>query len=211
VAAALLLVGTGGLLMGLRGNQHPLAGPVGSHVLRPASVGDAATVPSKVAPAVAVRSAPVELRIPAIALTVSLSTLGLNPDGTVQVPTNFQQPGWYQLGPSPGQVGSAVILGHVDSYRGPAVFFQLRTLKAGDPVDVNLADGATAHFVVSSVAMYPKVQFPTQQVYGSHGDSELQLVTCGGVFDSHTGSYLSNIVAYSTLVSTSPATNPAAG
>lgn len=157
------------------------------------------------------RSAPTTLNIPAIGVSVSLSALGLNADGTVQVPTDFQQPGWYKLGPSPGQMGSAVILGHVDSYRGPAVFFQLRSLKAGDPVDVTLADGATAHFVVRTVAMYLKTQFPAQQVYGPHGDSELQLVTCGGAFDSHTGSYLSNIVVYSTLASTTPATTQTAG
>jgi hypothetical protein len=211
LAAALLLVGTGGLLMGLRGNQHPLAGPVGSHVPRPASVGDAATVPSKVAPAVTVRSAPVELRIPAIALTVSLSTLGLNPDGTVQVPTDIQQPGWFRLGPSPGQEGSAVILGHVDSYQGPAVFFNLRSLVAGDQVDITLVDGVTAQFKVTSVAMYLKQSFPDQQVYGSHGYSALQLVTCGGVFDDDTGHYLSNIVVYTSLVATTPATAAADG
>jgi hypothetical protein len=211
LAAALLLIGTGGLLMGLRGIPHPLAGPVGSHVPRPASVGDAATVPSKVAPAVTVRSAPVELRIPAVALTVSLSTLGLNPDGTVQVPTDIQQPGWFRLGPSPGQEGSAVILGHVDSYQGPAVFFNLRSLVAGDQVDVTLADGVTAQFKVTSVAMYLKQSFPDQQVYGSHGYSALQLVTCGGVFDSDTGHYLSNIVVYTSLVATTPATAAADG
>jgi sortase (surface protein transpeptidase) len=103
-------------------------------------------------------------------------------------------------------VGSAVILGHVDSYQGPAVFFNLRSLTAGDPVDVTLADGVVAHFVVTSVAMYPKDQFPAQQVYGSHGNSQLQLVTCGGTFDSQTGHYLSNIVAYSSFVTTTPAT-----
>jgi sortase (surface protein transpeptidase) len=209
-AGALLFVAVGCLAVGLTGNPRRLAGPA---AFRPAPPSTTATT-TPVAPVTPVtldRSAPTTLNIPAIGVSVSVSALGLNADGTVQVPTDFQQPGWYRLGPSPGQLGSAVILGHVDSYRGPAVFFQLRSLKAGDPVDVTLADGATAHFVVSAVAMYPKVQFPAQQVYGSHGDSELQLVTCGGVFDSHTGSYLSNIVAYSTLVSTTPATDPAAG
>jgi len=155
---------------------------------------------------VAPRPAPVALRIPAIGVDVSLSTLGLNADHTVQVPTDFQQAGWFGLGPSPGQTGSAVILGHVDSYTGPAVFFQIRTLRAGDQVNVSLADGAIAHFQVSAVAMYAKDQFPAQQVYAPHGGSALQLVTCGGTFDTHTRSYLSNIVAYTTLVATTPAT-----
>jgi len=153
---------------------------------------------------------PVFLRIPAIGVAVSLSTLGLNPDGTVQVPTDFQQPGWYRLGPSPGQVGSAVILGHVDSYQGPAVFFRLRSLRAGDPVEVSLADGVVVHFAVTTVAIYSKAQFPAQQVYASHGYSALQLVTCGGQFDRATGHYLSNIIAYTSLVATTPATAAAA-
>jgi LPXTG-site transpeptidase (sortase) family protein len=148
------------------------------------------------------RSIPVSLGIPAIDVTVSLSELGLNPDGTVQVPTDFAQPGWYRYGPTPGQYGSAVILGHVDSYRGPAVFFNLRSLHLGDRVNVRLSDGVLAEFAVSGVVMYSKDDFPSEKVYGSEGDSALQLVTCGGVFDSATGHYLSNIVVYTSLVGT---------
>jgi hypothetical protein len=203
VAATLLLIGTGCFVFGLAQHQHPLAGPVASHTAP--RVHRAAGVPSKVIPLVAVRSTPVELRIPAIALTVSLSTLGLNPNGTIQVPTDIQQPGWYRLGPSPGQEGSAVILGHVDSYQGPAVFFKLRSLVAGDMVDVTLADGVTAQFKVTSVAMYLKTSFPDQAVYASQGFSALQLVTCAGAFDIQTGHYLSNIVVYTSLVALTPA------
>jgi sortase (surface protein transpeptidase) len=154
---------------------------------------------------------PVHLAIPAIGIAVSLGSLGLNPDGTVQVPDNTVQPGWFRLGPTPGQIGSAVILGHVDSYLGVGVFFQLRTLAAGDQIDVGLADGVTAQFTVNSVAEYSKTDFPAQRVYGSHGSSALQLVTCGGVFDHQTGSYLSNIVVYSSLsaVLPAPASTPA--
>jgi hypothetical protein len=205
VAAALVLIGTGFLIVGLRGHQHPLAGP---ELPRSARVPGARTtiVPPKAAHLVIARSTPVELRIPAIAVSVSLSTLGLNLDGTVQVPTDPQQPGWYRLGPSPGQTGAAVILGHVDSYQGPAVFFELRSLVAGDRVDVTLADGAGAQFEVTSVAMYLKTNFPDREVYASKGYSALQLVTCGGAFDSHSGHYLSNIVVYTSLVATTPAT-----
>jgi sortase (surface protein transpeptidase) len=99
-----------------------------------------------------------------------------------------------------------VILGHVDSYQGPGIFFQLRTLAAGDQVDVDLADGTTAQFTVNSVAQYSKQQFPATRVYGSHGSSALQLVTCGGVFDHQTGSYLSNIVVYTSLTAVLPTT-----
>ena len=148
------------------------------------------------------------LRIPALGVSVAVGALGLNLDGTVQVPTTSQQTGWFRLGPTPGQLGSAVILGHVDSYQGPGVFFNLRTLAAGDQVDVQLADGTTAQFTVNTVGSYSKRQFPSQRVYGSHGSSALQLVTCGGAFDHQTGSYLSNIVVYSSLTAVIP---PAAG
>jgi len=126
----------------------------------------------------------VALRIPAIGVDVSLPTLGLNADHTVQVPTDFQQAGWFGLGPSPGQTGSAVILGHVDSYTGPAVFFQIRTPRAGNQVNVSLANGAVAHFRVSAMAMYAKDQFPARQVYAPHGGSARQLLTCGGTLNS---------------------------
>ncbi len=201
LASVLLLVGTGCLLAGLHQHQHPLALPAAPR---------RATTPLAVPPTTSkrppiARSAPVKLRIPAIGLVVSVSALGLNPNGTAQVPTDIQEPGWFHLGPSPGQVGSAVILGHVDSYQGPAVFFRLRYLRAGDHVEVTLADGVITRFVVTSVVMYSKAHFPDQQVYGSHGYSALQLVTCGGSFDSQTGHYLSNVVVYSSLISTTPA------
>jgi hypothetical protein len=197
LAATLVLVGSGSVAAGLRQHEHPLAGPA-------TSSGSTATAPSGppasgTSPGVA-RSRPVRLRIPAIGLSVSLSELGLNHDGTVEVPTDIQQPGWFDLGPTPGQEGSAVILGHVDSHQGPAVFFRLRAMKRGERVDVRLADGVTARFVVRSVVMYSKAHFPGRLVYASHGYSGLQLVTCGGTFDSQTGHYLSNIVVFTALV-----------
>jgi hypothetical protein len=212
-------VGTGSLFLGLKGHEQPLPGPVsapkkslveprpGRHAVTTTT---STTQPPAVLQEFALRSTPVQLRVPAIGLNVSLSTLGLNANGTVQVPTNVQQPGWYRGGPSPGQDGSAVILGHVDSYQGPAVFFKLRSLESGDLVDVSLADGASAEFKVAYVAMYPKTGFPDQQVYAGHGSSTLQLVTCGGAFDTQTGHYLSNVVVYTSLVAlTPPLTAPA--
>jgi sortase (surface protein transpeptidase) len=139
------------------------------------------------------------LRIPAIGLDVPVSEVGLNSDDTIQVPDSFTEPAWYRLGPSPGQAGSAVILGHVDSYRGPAVFFRLRALLPGDLVEVTLANGVIVQFVVRSVAEYLKADFPDRLVYGSHGYSGLQLVTCGGVFNTATRHYLSNVVVYTSL------------
>jgi hypothetical protein len=193
--AAIILLVAAAVIFGLvlSGNQRSLPGP-----LHPGGKAEAVSGVHPIA-----RALPVSLIIPAIGLTVPLSQLGLNPNGTVQVPTNFAEPGWYRLGPSPGQIGSAVILGHVDNYLGPAVFFRLRTLRPGDQVKVALSDGVIAHFVVRQVAMYPKARFPTKLVYGSPGYSALQLVTCGGVFDPQTRSYLSNVVVYTSLASTS--------
>jgi sortase (surface protein transpeptidase) len=208
VSSVLLLVSAVCLTVGLRSHQVVLAGPVSPQITLPSPVAVSAPAHSSKARPKAMlavaRSTPVALDIPAIGVNVPLSGLGLNPNGTVQVPTNFQEPGWYELGPSPGQLGSAVILGHVDSYLGPAVFFELRTLRAGDQVNVKLADGLVLHFRVLQVAMYLKVQFPSLKVYGSHGFSALQLVTCGGAFDSQTGHYLSNIVVYTALTGLTP-------
>jgi hypothetical protein len=204
IAAALLLIGSGCLILGLQNHQHPLAGPAPSPRAPKSVKLKAIAAPTKTATLATLRSIPVDLTIPAISLSVSLSTLGLNSDGTVQVPTDIQQPGWYRLGPSPGEIGSAVILGHVDSYQGPAVFFELRSLVAGDMVYVTLADGVTAQFKVTSLATYLKTSFPDQEVYTSHGYSALQLVTCGGTFDTSTGHYLSNLVVYTSLAALIP-------
>lgn len=208
MVVVLLLVGAVCLGVGLQGHRHPLAAPLdASHAHRsgraPSGTSSTARAPTVPAPHVlaVARSTPISLSIPAIGLTVSLGVLGLNATGTVQVPTDVQQPGWYHLGPSPGQVGSAVILGHVDTYLGPAVFYRLRTLVPGDDVAVTLADGVVTDFDVASSAQYLKTQFPSEEVYGTHGDSQLQLVTCGGTFDAATGHYLSNVVVYTTLVS----------
>jgi sortase (surface protein transpeptidase) len=143
------------------------------------------------------------LTIPALSVATSLETLGLQADHQVMVPTTVHIAGWYIDGPAPGQMGSAVILGHVDSLRGPGIFFGLKTLKAGDVIRVALADGEVTRFVVTKVVEYPKATFPDQLVYGTHGTESLQLVTCGGAFDRATGHYLANIVVYSHLVGTS--------
>ncbi len=201
VTAVLLVVGLGFVVSGLRGSDHPLAPPAPSPAARQAVVA-VPPVPQKLATN---RSVPVTLRIPALGMVVPIGKLGLQPDGTVQVPSNTVQPGWFDLGPTPGQLGSAVILGHVDSYQGEGVFFQLRTLAAGDQVYVDLADGETAQFTVNSVAEYSKQAFPAQSVYAAHGSSALQLVTCGGVFDPQTGSYLSNVVVFTSLTAVTAA------
>jgi hypothetical protein len=149
---------------------------------------------------VQVMSRPVHLSIPAIGLSDDVSELGLNANGTVQVPTSWNVPGWYKLGPVPGERGSAVILGHVDSVNGPAAFYRLSSLRPGDEVTVQLSGGATVRFKVIGLRMYLKTKFPDQLVYGPRSYSALQLVTCGGAFDSTTHHYLSNLVVFTKLV-----------
>jgi sortase (surface protein transpeptidase) len=150
------------------------------------------------------RSAPVDLRIPAIGVQARLMPLGLTADGGLQVPTDFALAGWYRLGPTPGEAGPVVIAGHVDSYQGPAVFFRLSRLRPGDWVRVARQDGLVTVFRVYGVGQYSKTAFPTDRVYANTESPELRLITCGGAFDTHVRSYSDNIVVYARLVSTEP-------
>ena len=150
------------------------------------------------------RSLPVSVRIPAIGVDSKLLHLGLNSDGTVQVPslkTNSGVAAWYKYSATPGQIGSSVIEGHVDSTRGPAVFFRLGALRPGDTVDVTLTDGMTAIFRVTGVREYPKSRFPARAIYGATDFAALRLITCGGAFDYATGHYLSSTVVFASLTS----------
>ncbi|MFF0874570.1 class F sortase [Micromonospora aurantiaca (nom. illeg.)] len=156
------------------------------------------------APAPLPRSAPVTISIPRIGVQAPIMSLGTNPDGTVQVPPLDQamNAGWYSPGASPGEAGNAVIVGHVDSAQlGPAVFFNLGALVAGDTIVVARQDGSSATFTVREVASYPKTAFPAAQVYGPSDVPALRVVTCGGVFDKTAGSYLNNIVVYAPMTS----------
>jgi Sortase domain len=148
-------------------------------------------------------SAPVSLDVPAIGVHSSLLRLGLNPDGTVEVPPlDSPQAGWYENSPTPGEQGPAVILGHVDSARtGPGVFYDLRTMLPGDGITVGRADGTTVAFRVDQVVTYPKDMFPTATVYGDIDHAGLRLITCGGRFDQAARSYEDNIVVYASAVS----------
>lgn len=158
------------------------------------STDPASTDPASANPAAA---SPVSIDIPAINLHATLQTLGLDASGELQPPTNLTQAGWYTGSPVPGQAGPSVIAGHVDSYQGPAVFFNLKSLNPGDRITVGLSSGRSVTFQVMLVQRYPKDQFPTQDVYGPRPDPELRLITCGGGFAN--GHYLDNIVVYATL------------
>lgn len=138
---------------------------------------------------------PTRLKVKAIGLDTSLETLKLGANGELTPPKSFPKAGWYADGTLPGDTGPAVIAGHVDSKSGPAVFYKLRELTAGDRIEV-VRGGQTVQFTVTSTAWYPKTKFPTDQVYGPTPDRQLRLITCGGVFDRSLRSYKDNLVVY---------------
>jgi len=197
LSAGLLAVGVGtaGLIVAhasapsarVAARPSPLAIPSGRTVL-PVSLSAIAPAPK-----------PVWLTIPAIGVKAPIVTLGLNPNGTLQVPSSTTVVGWYTNSPRPGATGSAVIAGHVDSRSGPGVFFWLRTMRPGERIYVRRADGTLAVFTVTAVRTYAKARFPTATVYGPVPEAELRLITCGGTFDYARGSYLSNVVVYARL------------
>ena len=134
--------------------------------------------------------------IPAIGVDSGLAPLGVDGAGALVPPSDFAQAGWFSAGTLPGEVGPAVIAGHVDSHAGPAVFFRLEDLTDGDPVQVLRSDGRTVSFRVTRVAQYPKDRFATTEVYGPTAGPELRLITCGGTFDRSRRSYEDNVVVY---------------
>jgi len=142
---------------------------------------------------------PVRVEIPRIGVASSLDRLGRAPDGTIQEPSRWAVAGWYAPGTRPGDPGSAVILGHVDSKRGPAVFFRLRELRQGDTVTIRRVDGSSVRFVVQRTEQYPKDRFPTDAVYYPTLTPALRLVTCGGEFDATVGRYRSNLIVFATM------------
>ena len=146
--------------------------------------------------------APVRLEIARIEVSTGLQRLGKDGHGAVEVPTGPHQwdtAGWYAAGTRPGDPGSAVILGHVDSKRGPAVFYRLRELRRGDLVEVVRADGSRVRFAVQRTEEYPKARFPTADVYYPTLTPALRLVTCGGAFDRDLGHYVDNVIVFATL------------
>jgi sortase (surface protein transpeptidase) len=146
-------------------------------------------------------SPPVRLSVPAIGVETPLLRLGLEPDRSMEVPADFDRAGWFAGGPAPGQPGPAVIAGHVDSKSGPAVFYRLRELRAGDHLQVIRADGTRLRFVVETIRSFPKAGFPTDAVFGPTPAAELRLVTCAGTFDRARGSYRDNLVVFARLAS----------
>jgi len=217
VAAALAVAAVVLAVVATMGQQHAssppasAAHPARERTLTPATPSrlPPGTPGAAVAPAVVdrflPRSVPLSLDVPKLGIRhANLLSLALGKDGSIQVPpVGPNSPaGWFRDSPTPGQLGPAVILGHVDSAgAGPAIFYRLSTLRPGDVASVTRADHSVAVFRVDSVEEYAKSAFPTLQVFGSTDHAALRLITCGGKFNPAKASYESNIVVYAHLAS----------
>ena len=142
---------------------------------------------------------PVSVSIPAVGINSQLIPLGLNPDNTLEVPKDFSVAGWYTGRPVPGEVGPSIIAGHVDSKKGPAVFYRLKDVEPGVTVEVARSDGTVAKFNVVAKEQHDKDAFPTDHVYGPTDSAELRLITCGGNFDRGIGHYNDNVIVFAEL------------
>lgn len=141
-------------------------------------------------------AAPLRISVPDLGVKTRLIGLRKDRAGGLQVPEDPQQAGWYSQGFAPGADGPAVIVGHVDSYRGPGIFARLGTMQPGQRISIRRADGSLAVFRVTSVESFAKRDFPTERVYRGDGTPSLRLVTCGGEFDRGARTYLSNVVVF---------------
>ncbi|MFF0139406.1 class F sortase [Streptomyces sp. NPDC005227] len=157
---------------------------------------------AQAAPPPQVRSRPVKITIPSIFIEAPVVDLGLDKKGQLGAPplTKPKEVGWFRNGPSPGEAGTSLIVGHRDTVTGPAIFLNLNALHRGDTVKVTRADNVTAVFTVDEVGKYAKDKFPNDKVYGNTRRPELRLMTCGGRFDKKHG-YAANVVVFAHLTS----------
>jgi hypothetical protein len=149
---------------------------------------------------------PVQIDIDAIGVHAKVVARGLDRHGAVKPPP-YAKPevvGWYEGGPTPGEEGAAVLVGHVDTETRRAVFYPLSSVQPGNRVDVTRADGTVAEFTVESTDVVPRKDFDARRVYAPAQDdrAEVKLVTCGGTFDRSTHSYTANVVVTAYLTGT---------
>jgi sortase (surface protein transpeptidase) len=141
---------------------------------------------------------PTRIVIPSAEVDTDLMAVGLQDDGDVELPP-YGHAAWYKLGPAPGAIGPAVILGHYDSSRGRDVFYRLKDLQPGDAIFVYGTEEDVALFLVDSIELVPKTQFPSARVWSDTKEPVIRLVTCGGEYDRASGHYLANLIVYGHL------------
>ncbi|MEZ0449890.1 class F sortase [Cellulomonas sp. ICMP 17802] len=203
VGAALVLGGGTALAVGVRAQQPDPPRPVAATTAPLPVPSPSVPAPSVSEPAPAPEQPlPVQVSIPSLDIASDLITVGVQPDGTLEVPQpgpDYDRAAWFDGSPRPGGTGPAVIEGHVDGVDGPSVFHELGRVAVGSQVLVARADGTTATFVVDAVRSFSKDDFPTLEVYGNTAGPELRLLTCGGRFDRSTGHYTDNTVVFAHL------------
>lgn len=193
-----LLVLAGGLHLG---PPKPKSEPEADQGERGQRAAEAAPPPGRRAGQVALaRSVPERILVPSIGVNAPVIEVGLDRDGSIAVPPHDNPflTGWFRDGHSPGEAGTAVIVGHVDVDTGPAVFYNLGALQRGARVDITRIDGSTAVFTVDEVRIFDRKNFPDKRVYGDTGRPELRLITCGGTFSRKTH-YSANVVVFAHL------------
>jgi sortase (surface protein transpeptidase) len=163
----------------------------------PAPAAPPKPAPSRSAPTPAAVPPPA-VKIPSIGVAATMIPLGLTSDGRLEVPEDYDVPGWWSGGPEPGGPGATVVVGHVDSQEGPAIFYRLDELRAGDEVVVTNQPGVKTRFLVEGTEEVRKDDFPTRRVYGRTPEPTLRLVTCSGGFNEATGHYVNNLIVYAT-------------
>jgi LPXTG-site transpeptidase (sortase) family protein len=193
LAALLVLIG----LFGVGAGLGQLSGAPGLP-----SFGLAHGHPNTPAARAMARSTPTKISIPSIGVYAPITSVGSAADGTIAAPPldDNNLAGWFKGGPSPGQNGPAIIVGHVDGPKGESVFYRLGKLKTGEKVQVNLANHRVATFGVYSIESYPKGKFPGSKVYGDHSRPGLRLITCGGTYVGGSTGYEDNVVVYASLL-----------
>jgi sortase (surface protein transpeptidase) len=147
-------------------------------------------------------SRPTRLTIPSIKVDAPILTVGLGPDGSIGVPpvTRHNEAGWFDQGPTPGQYGPALIVGHVDTRTGPSVFHDLGNMRPGQRINVRRQDGTVAIFEVNSVERFGKSKLPIERVYGDFTRPSLRLITCGGTWLGYGRGYSDNLIVFASLV-----------
>jgi sortase (surface protein transpeptidase) len=192
---ALTLAGLlGSVIFGLN-IHHPVELNLGAQAAAQSSV----VVDSSATPHTLPHATPVHITIPKIGIDTSVISTGLKADGSLALPNQFDVTAWYAGGPAPGDLGPAVIAGHVDSTTGIAIFWRLRELAPGDQIQIARADGSVATFTVIELQQYDQEAFPTEAVYGNINYAGLRLITCGGTFNTTTHHYDQNTVVYARL------------
>lgn len=181
------------VLAGCASGTTDVAAPARAATSSSSPVAPVPTAPEVVA-------APVRLLIPEIGVDSDLMDLGLQEDGSLEVPPTGFPAGWFTGAPAPGAIGPAVMAGHVDWEGSPGVFYDLRSLAPADEITVLRADGSSVVFAVTSVEQFDKDAFPSDAVYGDLDHPGLRLITCGGSFDPAARSYTDNIVVFADLV-----------